>query len=499
LLGILAFCFAVPAVLPAQKPVLVYVSDGRIGDLVGCPWGGMCVKSEDLNDFFENRGGRSLFPGWYGSFTRGQMAANGKAWSLGDSSSLRILRGNPDINDAVLALTDQNGALQAAFRIRKDGAEEELRPMFYQPLRPLAEYRSIEFLRAPKNFSFTNVDRYEARYLSEEDLAKGYGVKWGSDFPRIFKAFERKFHLQNPKMFFSDSRFEFVKEVESTRIVMWRKNEEVWFLPEWILSFANSKSTEGAWAPQGDPSRIYYLFLRDDQQVVRILEIRKEAGLSAIYEYTANGLMTVIRPKKRESIAGGDVPFASGVLENLRDTSTEDVPHIHVGLPEAGWGGAPPVTWVGTKPAVDPYAFFFTRGHAFAEWRQRFFDAVTQGGYAFLPDNSWKDARGHKYFVLADPVWSLWKLQAAKPSWYVLEYEPRGSTFALVGITLYDETWNETRLKAPATPSPIEIPPLESWYEENEEEVRSTEYKVGGVVMVGVLALLASFYHRRNR
>jgi hypothetical protein len=453
----------------------------------------------DLYDFFETRGGKFQFPRWYNSFTLGRKAPTGKAWGPADNSFLlRIERGNDDIRNAVLVQADREGFMNAAYRIR-NGVEEEFRPMYYPSRLPLSEYDKVNFLRAPKNFSFTNVNLYEARYLLDGDLSSRYGVRWGSDFTGIVKAFERRFQLQNPQMFFSESRFGFINEGGITKRDIWRKHPGVWFLPEWILSFNDSVSTQGAWSPRNDLSRTFYLFLRDDQKEVRIVEVQQGAGLSAIYEFTSNGLMAVTRPKKRESLAGGDVPFASEVLQNLRGPSPAGVSAVRSSLPEIAWGGPPPSRWRGTMTAVDPYTFFRTRGHAFARWMQQFFNSAGQGGYAFLPDNSWQDSRRHKYFVIAEPLWSLWKIQAAKPSWCVLEYAPRRGTFALVGINHYDESWNETRLKPPPTPSLLEIPPLESWEEENAGKVKAIKYKVAGVVIVGIMALLTSYLRRRRQ
>src|SRR5262245_2414131 len=72
----------------AQKPVLVYVSDGKIGEIVGRPWGGICRHGEDLEDFFERRGGRYHFPGWYNLFRQSRSIDHGRAWALDDFRSM---------------------------------------------------------------------------------------------------------------------------------------------------------------------------------------------------------------------------------------------------------------------------------------------------------------------------------------------------------------------------------------------------------------------------
>jgi hypothetical protein len=420
---------------------LIYVSDESLQGLIGCSWGGYCAPKPGLK--------------------------------------VRV---------------DSNRLLFAVFWTRPNGVEEELRPMFYPPSpHTLDEYRRIDFRSEDKNFSFTDISRCANRHVASDRLFGLYRVRWGADFATISKSDLLKgYRFEDPRRFFDGAVFEVRNDEGEPRLHRDRKPGS-WYLPEWVASFSPSKATESAWPPQDDRGKTCYLLLRDDGRAVRVLELESQdgspAGLFRIYEYGPSVTLTVFQPvdEGRDS----PVPFASGVLQSLREEEDQSSAPILSDLPEIGWGAAPPEEWSGPRVAVNPYEFFLAQGHAFEDWRLRFFKAKRQGGYSASPDHSWMDERGNKLYLVAEPLWSNWRILTPRPRWYVLEYRPRANkTFGLSRVYAYDERWTESVWVPPRTPVLPGAPPERSWWQENSHKSKRIALEILAVMIAGGAGLL---------
>jgi hypothetical protein len=431
----------------ARRQELIYVSDEYLQELIRCSWGGYC-----------------------------------------NANNIPIPIDHLKV--------DSSGLLFAVF-LTSGGVDRELRPMYYPPTpRTLDQFQKISYWAKDKNFSFTDILRYSSKYLAQDQLYKARHVKWGAAFAEILKSnLLDHYRFQDPRQFFAGEQFEVGLDDKMEPKLKRARKAGSWYLPEWIASIAESQVAEAAWMPSKDRKKTYYLLLREDGQAVRVLELESHdefsGGLAKIYEYGPSRTLTIFQPIDLAPRNDSPIPFASGALQSLHEQQEGDAHPAGSDLPVSGWGAPPPETWPGPKVAVSPYEFFFAQGHAFETWKNRFFAAQRQGRYTFSPDHSWSDEWGNRFYVIADPLWSNWRIFTPRPSWYLLEYRPRNNkTFGLSRVYAYDERWVESIFVPPKLPSLPEAPREISWWRENGGQVQRITIEVIAVLLFGGLGLL---------
>ncbi len=376
----------------AKKRVLVYTSDKAIQELTGCPWyvqsANRCLRGAvDPQEFFARTSAITHhFQRWETLYRSANETVDGRQWTKkrtawrSDGSffevfvKYRILLPKGDTpfrpderNPHSALLYKSDGLLPRVYRIRADGTEEELLPMFEEGELLSGPYRrpgdtfygnpqdlyseQVEFLRGRKSGFWQDVTSCQF----SDELLEEYGVQWGDTFNTVRgSSLVSGYQLQSPEEFF---------------------RETDWFLPTWERMAADSISTALSFRANDRSSGDYYIYLADDKEAVRILEIHNPGGLRRIFDYYSDG-QTVLVDQESQVTASTELKYPDAELEFFQ--SGAEV------FQEGRWG----------HPG-DPQLFFQLFGELSPDWLERFRSSIYEGH----TDNSWRDAQGHTYYV----------------------------------------------------------------------------------------------------
>jgi hypothetical protein len=438
----LVLAVGIPMSLCAQgsaKRELVYVSDAKIADLLGCTWHSECQFVEPFvwspSDFLKVKASQdSRYRRWRSTMDRSsshydvKWSRKDQAWYLAGNSysslaqvwefsgeRLQLYVSSPEAKPILKATAKyDSGTLVRAFQIPGELArpEQELVPMFAAPELERAAYLAkTSIWRRQRSTSWQDIATYEARYYSAEALQEQFGITWTSGLSEIVGSpLLKGFARQDPLTFFAG--------VGSG-----------WHAPNWYADVQKAQRSGPSWSPARDPGTEYLAYLRSDGERLMILRFdAREDQLLTIYQYySIPGAMAlqIVKPASRQAQRVAQVPEHFG---------------------SQAWGAAPPRPgeWDGDRPLVDPGAFFATYGAAFREWKED--SLIAPHGF----DQSWDGADGHRYYLFSSAV---------------SEESPVSSAFSLLGyqegrlaiIYDYDEFWVE-RVYQPGMALPPVIP-----------------------------------------